>query len=162
MPLGCVLGPVLFLLCVNNINNAFESQIKLFADDSVLHRYIHNQNHHIILQNDMDTISSWTEKLLMVLNINKYAVLSVTLKHNYGFHDNNTLGIMLNPVTNHDYLGVTISSDLSWLSHVTKVSNKASKTLGLLNRTLSPCSNSMKSIAFKILVHSLLEYATEV
>ena len=55
-----------------------------------------------------------------------------------------------------------MSSDLSWLRHVTKMSNKASRTLGLHKRTLSPCSQNVKSIAYKMLVRSQLEYASEV
>ena len=65
-------------------------------------------------------------------------------------------------VASHHYLGVTISSDLNWLRHVTKISNKASRTLGLLKRTLSPCSQDVKSIAYKMLVRPQLEYASEV
>ena len=95
MPQGPVLGPMLFLLCVNDINKVITSQIKLFADDSVLYRNIHNQNDQVILQNDLDTIFSWAEKWLMELNINKYPVLSITLKRNSIFHDNNILGTML-------------------------------------------------------------------
>ena len=53
---------MLFLLYVNDINNAITSQIKLFADDNVLYRNIRNQNKQVILQNDLDTICSWTEK----------------------------------------------------------------------------------------------------
>ena len=96
------------------------------------------------------------------LNINKCSVLSITLKRNSIFHDYNILGATLKRVTNHDYLGVTISSDLNWLRHVTKISNKASRTLGLLKRTLSPCSQNVKSIAYKMLVRPQLEYASEV
>ena len=48
----------MFLLYINDKNNAITSQIKLFAGDSVLHRNIHNQNDQVILQNDLDTISS--------------------------------------------------------------------------------------------------------
>ena len=77
----------------------------------------------------------------MELNINKCSVLSNSLKRSSIFHDNNILGAMLRRVTNHDYLGVTISSVLNWLRHVTKIS-KASRTLGLLKRTLSPCSKT--------------------
>ena len=58
---GSVLGPMLFLLYINDINNAITSQIKLFADDSVLYRSINNQNYQVILQNDLDTIYSWAE-----------------------------------------------------------------------------------------------------
>ena len=74
----------------------------------------------------------------------------------------NILGAMLKRVTNHDYLGVMISSDLDWLGHVTKVYDKASRTLGLLKRTLSPCSQNVKSIAYKMIVRPQLEYASEV
>ena len=153
---------MLFLLYINDINNAIKSQIKLFADDGVLYRNIRNQNDQVILQNDLDTISSWAEKWLMELNINKCSVLSITLKRNSIFHDYNILGATLKRVTNHDYLGVTISSDLNWLRHATKISNKTSRTLGLLKRTLSPCSQNVKSIAYKMLVRPQLEYASEV
>ena len=115
-----------------------------------------------ILQNDLDTISSWAEKWLMELNINKCSVLSITLKRNSIFHDYDILGATPKRVTNHDYLGVTISSDLTWLRHVTKIYNKASITLGLPERTSSPCSQNVKSIAYKIIVRPQLEYAREV
>ena len=61
MPQESVLGPILFLIYINDINNAITCQIKLFADDGVLHRNIHSQNDQVILQIDLDTISSWAE-----------------------------------------------------------------------------------------------------
>ena len=151
---------MLFLLYINDINNEITSQIKLFADDSVL--YINIQNDQVILQNDLDTISSWDEKWLMELNINKCSVLTITLKCNAIFHDYDILGAMPKRVTNHDYLGVTISSDLNWLRHINFLNNNACRTLGLLKRTLSPCSQNVKSIAYKMLVRPQLEYASEV
>ena len=74
----------------------------------------------------------------MELNNNKCSVLSITLKHNSIFHDNNILGAMLKRVTNNDYLGVTTSSELNWLRHVKKICNKASRTFGLLKKTYPP------------------------
>ena len=66
----------------------------------------------------------------MELNINKCSVLSITLKRNSIFHDNNILGATLKRVTNHDYLGVTISIDLSWFRHVIKISNNNNNNNG--------------------------------
>ena len=60
------------------------------------------------------------EKWLMEVNINKCSVLTITLKHNSIFHDNVIHGATLKRVRKHYYLGVTISSDLNWLRHVTK------------------------------------------
>ena len=73
---------MLFLLYIMDINNAITSQIKPFADDSVLYGNIRNQNDQVILQNDLDTISSLAEKWLMELNINKCSVISIALKRN--------------------------------------------------------------------------------
>ena len=78
------------------------------------------------------------------------------------FHDNDILGATLMRVTNHNYFDVTISNDLNWLRHVTKIYNKASRTLGLLKRTLPPCSQNMKSIAYRMLVRPQLEHTSEV
>ena len=64
VPQGSVLVQMLFLFYVSDINNAITSQIKLFANDSVLYRNIHDQNDQVILQNDLDTISSWAEKMV--------------------------------------------------------------------------------------------------
>ena len=129
---------MLFLLYINDINNATKSQIKLFSDDSVLYRNIRSQNDQVILQNDLDTISSWAEKWLMELNINKCSVLSITLKRNSIFHDYNILGAMLKQVTNHDYLGVTTSSDLNWLRHVTKFLIRQAEPLVYLKEPYPP------------------------
>ena len=129
---------MLFLLYINDINNAIKSQIKLFADDSVLYRNIRNQNDQVILQNDLDTISTWAEKWLMELNINKCSVLSITPKRNSIFHDHNILGATLKRVTNHDYLGVTISSDLNWLRHVKKILIRQAEPLVYLKEPYPP------------------------
>ena len=74
----------------------------------------------MILQNDLDTISSWAEKWLVELDIDGCSVLSITLGRSYIFHDYGVLGATLMRVTNHGCLGVTISSGLGWLRHVTK------------------------------------------
>ena len=54
---------MLLLLYINHINNAITPQIKLFADDSDLYRNIRIQNDQVILQNDLDTISSLVCKM---------------------------------------------------------------------------------------------------
>ena len=61
---------------------------------------------------------------------------------------------------NHDYLGVTINSKLSWKPHINKVQNKASRTLGLIKRTLHATSRPVRKTAYEALIRPTLEYAT--
>ena len=156
VPQGSVLGPMLFLLYINDINNAITSQIRPFADDSVQYGNICNHNDQVILQNDLDTISSWAEKWLLKLNINKCSVLSITLKHNSRSHDYDILGTTLRWVASLDYLGVAISCDLNWLRHVRKISNKASRTLGLLKELYPPAHKTWSLLPTKFLFAPIL------
>ena len=71
-----------FLLYINDINNAITSEIKLFADDSVMYGNISSQNDQVIPQNYLHTDSSWAEKWLIELNIYKCSVLTISLKRN--------------------------------------------------------------------------------
>ena len=60
------------------------------------------------------------------------------------------------------YLGVTISKDLKWNTHVSNVCTKANRTLGFLRRNLSSCPQNIKETAYKGLVRPVLEYASPV
>jgi hypothetical protein len=66
----------------------------------------------------------------------------------------------LKNVKTFDYLGVRLSSNLSWKDHCDKTSSKANRTLGLIRRTLKPCSQEVKDRAYKTFVRPVLEYAS--
>ena len=60
VPQGRILGPILFLMCINDLSNEVESSIKLFADDTKVYREIHNvENDTLLLQSDLDHMSIW-------------------------------------------------------------------------------------------------------
>ena len=65
-------------------------------------------------------------------------------------------------VDNIKFLGVTISKDLEWNTHVSNVCTKANRTLGFLRPNLSSCSQDVKEMAYKGLVQQILEYASPV
>ena len=71
VPQGSVLGPALFLLYINDINDHIKSKIKLFADDSIVYREIWSPEDHNILQQDLDTLAEWSKTWLMHFNVKK-------------------------------------------------------------------------------------------
>jgi hypothetical protein len=159
VPQGTVLGPALFLLYINDIATEISSTMRLFADDSILYREINNDNDRAMLQNDIDKLVAWSEKWQMSFNVSKCTVMTITNKRN-PIHANYLMdSLPLNRVFSQDYLGVTISTNLNWAQHVSKVSKKSSKSLGLLQRTLHNCPENVKSVAYKALVRPKLEYA---
>ena len=71
-------------------------------------------------------------------------------------------GQKLSPVKNHPYLGVMLSNDLRWNSHVENIVVKANKSLGFVRRNLYPCSENTKRSAYVTIVRPNLEHATAV
>ena len=60
------------------------------------------------------------------------------------------------------YLGVTITNDLKWNTHISNTCTKAIRTLGFLRRTLFSCPQNVKEAAYKGMVRPILEYGSSV
>ena len=85
----------------------------------------------------------------MELNTNKCSVLSITLKCNSIFHEYDILGTTHKRVTNHDDLGVVISSDLNWLRHVTKILIRLAEPLVYLKEPHPPAHKTLNLLPTK-------------
>ena len=62
VPQGTVLGPLMVLLYINDINSNILSSIRLFADDCVVYRTISNEDDVVLLQKHIDEISRWAQR----------------------------------------------------------------------------------------------------
>ena len=86
VPQGTVLGPLLFLEYVNDLPDCIQhSTIRLFADDCILHRPIQSESDAILLQEDINSLFTWTIIWQMELNIDKCCSMSVTLSRLHNF-----------------------------------------------------------------------------
>ena len=159
---GTVLGPTLFLLFINDIVDRSDSTIRLFADDTVVYREISSPSDHACLQYDLRNLESWAKTWQMQFNIAKCQLLSISNKKNTRKFDYTLDSQYLTPTDDHDYLGVRCRRDLRWSSHCSKVSSRANKSLGLLRRTLKPCSERVKEQAYLSIVRPIAEYAAPV
>ena len=153
VPLGTVLGPLLFSLYINNIPSDTESEIRLFDDDCVCYREIKDEEDTMKLQSDIDRLGSWAKKWGMRFQPVKCNMMQLTRKRIKKIHASYTLeGNDLENVESIRYLGVTITSDLRWNTHVSNVCTKANRTLGFLRRNLYSWPQEVKEAATKGLV----------
>ncbi len=162
VPQGSVLGPVLFLLYINDLPDNIASSVRLFADDCVLYKNIHTDSDCQALQHDIDKLAEWEETWLMKFNAAKCHTLRVTnhlpnirLMYDYTLHSR-----VLESVSTAKYLGLTFADNLSWGTHIHNVTSKANKTLGFLRRNLAFAPRDTRESAFKTMVRPQLEFAS--
>ena len=161
VPQGSVLGPMLFLIYINDIAEGVTSQMRMFAGDSIVYRQIHTPADHFTLASDLNKLLCWAKTWQMDFNVSKCAVLPVTAMRNISAYKY-FMGSQIPRTDNQDYLGVTINTALlSWQPHINKVQNEASKTLGLLKRTLHAAPPQVRQTVYEVLVRPTLEFATK-
>ena len=164
VPQGSVLGPALFLYYINDMpaELSLHTKVRLFADDTLAYIAVSSPQDAQVMQADLDKLADWEEKWDMKFHPDKCVVLRITRKltpHKYKYY---LRGHCLKSVNNAKYLGVEISSDLRWDSHVANLCKKGNRSIGFLKRNLNVNSQTIKDMAYKTLVRPQLEYASSV
>lgn len=164
VPQGSVLGPLLFLLYVNDVCNVCTEgvTVKLFADDTVIYTEVTSVKDQVKLQTCLGEISSWCHKWQMSINVEKTVSMSVTRKKEKYQFVYSLYGAPLAHVENYKYLGVHICSNLSWNLHLDNVIDKAFKKLCFLKRSLKHATPESKLTAYKTLIIPMIAYASPI
>ena len=151
VPQGSVLGPVLFLIFINDLPKNIRSSVRLFADDYVLYRNIESKMDCQILQDDLNIHAQWEADWQMKFNVAKCHSTRVTrysldkhIQFDYTLHQQR-----LEQVQSAKYLGLTITDDLEWGQHILEISAKATYTLGFLRHNLAFAPRHTKEVAYK-------------
>ena len=161
---GSVLGPVLFLMFINDLPINIRSSVRLFADDCVLYRNINSLTDCQILQEDLNSIAQWKTDWQMKFNVAKCHSMRVT-RHLPSNHIHFSCSLhqqTLEQVRSAKYLGLTITDDLELGQHISEISCKASKTLSFHQRNLALAPRHTKEVAYKTWVRPQLEYAAPI
>jgi len=157
-----VLGPLLFLLFINDLPSvvAPDTMHRLFADDCLLYREIHSQDDQLQLQRDLKSLEDRSILWGMKFNAKKCNIMSISRsetprKRLYTMDDT-----VLGEVSCSTYLGVLLTTDITWASHISTCAKKANSRLGFIKRNLKGCTQSLKRTAYISLVRSIMEYSS--
>ena len=165
MPQGSVLGPLLFLLFINDITNVVRHcKIRLFADDTCL--FIEVDNRNVAAQeinDDLQNIQLWANQWLITFSPPKTKSLIVSNKVDRDLNPRIQLnGYDIEEVRSHTYLGLTFSNDLRWSHHIDEVATKARKRMNLMiPLKLKLDRNSLQTMYFSFVLPAM-EYANVV
>ena len=169
VPQGTVLGPVLFLVHINDIALCVINAIlRCLADDTRISMPIQSIHDVILLQDDLNRVIQWSERNNMTLHKDKFEYMCHSYnKSNYltdlpliseYFEYTVSSDITLSPVHRLRDLGVTVSSDLSWSPHIKTISDKARQKAAWVLSVFHTRSREVMLTLYKSMVRSLLEY----
>ena len=159
VPQGSVLGPLLFLIFVNTIENDVTSSILKFADDIKLFRVIEDKHDQDGFQSDLDTLVKWSETWQMQFNFNKCKVMHVgrmNIKTVYKMG-----GQELTQTDMERDLGVMVNGKLSASDQVVEARKKALRMLGAINKNVSYKSAEVITKLYCAFVRPHLEYCVQ-
>ena len=160
VPQGTVLGPLLFLIYLNDIADTVTSTPRLFADDCLLYRTIDTPQDSTRLQEDLNNLQVWETQWKMAFNPDKCEVIRITQKRKIINTEYTIHGTPLNTVNSAKYLGVNIDTKLNFNNHIDTVCKKANSVRAFVHRNTKGCPRKVKAAAYTTLVRPLLEYAS--
>ena len=109
-----------------------------------------------MLQNDLDRLSVWKDRWDMEFNPSKCQVVQVTSSKNFIKIAYTLHGKILEVVTSANYLGVYISSGLSWNTHIDRIIGTATRTLNFIHRNIRTKNKKVRETAYNTLIHPQL------
>ena len=176
VPQGSVISPVLFILFINDLLTSTSSSIHSFADDTFLSSsFSFNPNDHAstdiqlhrnisasLLSNDLTVIEKWGKDNLVSFNQSKTKQAVISRKRNQNFPAVFMNGDELDASASFTQLGLSLSSNLTWKTHIHSLAKHASQKLGFLARARGFFSSSNLLSIYKSQIRPSLEYCSHV
>ena len=148
VPQGSVLGPILFLIYINDLEDDISSKVLKFADDTKVFRKVTNDTDKQSLQDDLDKLVKWLEKCQMLLNFGKCKCIHIG--HGNMVEEFKMGDAVLGRTTQEKDLGVTFSA-----------TSKGNQILGLIRRTIMYKEKQLIVPMYKAIVRPHLEYCIQ-
>ena len=158
IPQGSVLGPILFVIFINDMPEMIESMCQLFADDAKIFRSVNLRDNdgNMKLQADLHQVWRWSEKWQLPFNTGKCKVLHIG--NNNPCHRYEINGKKLEKVDEEKDLGVIVDNELKFHKHTAAAVKKANMKLGMIKKSFANLDENILPILYTSLVRSHLEY----
>ena len=158
VPQGSVLGPLLFLILMYDINEGINnSMLSSFADDTKIWKGITNNSQETQLQNDLDLIYIWAQQNNMQFNSDKFQAIRFAEVFKPSYYSNDS-GQVIDHLSKIKDLGIYISQDLKFDYHIEHIANKGRQLGGWILRTFITRNPTVILTLLKQLIHPTIEY----
>ena len=159
VPQGSVLGPILFLIYINDLPEYVKSSCKIFADDTKIYSKVDNENDARLVQEDIDKLVSWSQKWLLSFNAEKCKVMHIGRRNDRERYYME--GIEIKDVAEEKDLGVLVDETLKFSKNIAAAAANANRKLGLLRHTFKYWSEESLVTLYKVFVRPHLEYCIQ-
>ena len=163
VPQGSILGPLFFLIYINDLTDGLKCNVKLFADDTSIFTVVHDPNAAAVdMNHDLSLINSWARKWRMSFNLDltKQAVEVTFSKKRCPanhppifFND-----VPVKKVQEQKHLGIILDSKLSFASHIKAVISKSRQGIGMLRFLSKYLPRHTLNEMYKLYVRPHLDY----
>ena len=160
IPQGSVLGPILFVIFINDLPEQITSNIKIFADDTKIFRSLSKVNDLTSMQNDLNELAKWSRKWQLPFNETKCKFIHFgrnNPNHTYSMNGHN-----LETACEEKDLGVTFDQELKFRSHIRNIVSKANSRIGIIKRSFDELTVENFKILYKTQVRPILEYCSDI
>ena len=164
IPQGSVLGPILFIMFINDLPSVADSQMKLFADDTKLYRTVDTKTDADLLQKDIDAVTQWSKTWQMPFNESKCKVVHYgkkNPKYEYRMSTDTNVTTVASGNEERD-LGVLFQQDLTFSNHAADAAKRANIKLGIIKRSFSALHRQGFLSLYKSIIRPTLEYCNSV
>ena len=158
VPQGSRLGPLMFILYINDILEGLESEVMIFADDTTILATGDNPAETTaIINRDLEKVAVWAKKWKVTFNAAKSRDIIFTKKNFINCPGVVFNNVVVKRVTEHKHLGLWLTPTLDWAKHVHETCLKANRKLYVL-RSVKFLKRGTLDVLYKLQIRSCIDY----